>query len=352
MNSVAHNIYIHVPFCASKCRYCAFFSNTCAAPDWGAYSDSVCSELDYWSKRLGKVSVPTIFFGGGTPSLMPVAVFEKIMCRLSSCFALESNCEITLESNPGTLDIGRLKDFCLAGMNRLSVGVQRLDDVSLAFLGRRHSVRDARVLIDGALSCGVRTSADFIYGLPGDDVDVVKGICNQINKIGLTHCSMYELTIEPGTPLARMSLDMPDNALMADMYMSIASSLSLPRYEVSNYSVPGQECRHNQNVWGGDAYIGIGRGGAGRVYLDGVWYDQMGAFQRFDSIDVVARSTEMLITGLRTVRGCLLTDDVKRVIDMDWVYSHPDLICMSGDCIFATVQGMMVLDDVILNVVR
>ena len=164
--TVAHNVYIHVPFCMAKCNYCAFYSFACSAPDWEKYLNDICSELKFWSTRLGKISIPTIFFGGGTPSLMPIKTFEKIISCIKDLFVLDKDCEITLESNPGTIDKNKLYDFVSCGVNRLSVGVQSLKDDELKFLGRVHNVKQAIELLKTAQDMGVRVSDDFIYGLP------------------------------------------------------------------------------------------------------------------------------------------------------------------------------------------
>ena len=132
----AHNIYIHVPFCISKCNYCAFFSRACATPDWDSYTNGIIREIDYWTEKLGKIDVPTIFFGGGTPSLMPTEYFAKIMNQLYAKFNIEPDTETTLESNPKTIDSKRLDEFISLGVNRISIGVQSLNDDELKFLGR------------------------------------------------------------------------------------------------------------------------------------------------------------------------------------------------------------------------
>lgn len=327
-------------------------SVACATPDWGKYADDICGEIRGWAQKLGKIDIPTIFFGGGTPSLMPVGCFEKIIQTIHANFNMLPDVEITIESNPGTLDAEKLRAFCVAGVNRISIGVQSLDDKKLKFLGRRHNVADAVALIDTAKSMGLRVSADFIYGLPGDTVDDVIQMCTQINKLGLRHCSMYELTIEPDTPFGKMNLQMPDNDTMAQMYLAIGETLMLPRYEVSNYAAPGDECRHNQNVWDGQPYIGIGRGAAGRVFMDGVWYEQLGANAQFDAISDDVRAVEMVLTGMRTVRGCQLTAATKNVIDMDWAYANPAYVQINNNRISATPQGMLVLDEVTVNLVK
>lgn len=352
MTSTAHNIYIHVPFCMSKCNYCAFFSHACAAPDWDKYCNDICSEIVFWGQKLGKIDIPTIFFGGGTPSLMPINVFDKIITTITNTFNLIPDAEITLESNPKTLTHEKLNDFHKIGMNRLSVGVQSLNDKKLNFLGRRHSVSDALQLIEYANTMGVRVSADFIYGLPDETIDDVIDTCNQINKLGLKHCSMYELTIEKNTPFGKMNLNMPDNYTMAQMYIAIGNTLNLPRYEVSNYATDDQHCRHNENIWDGAPYIGIGIGAAGRVYCDNIWHEQLGAHKKFEPIPTDVRATEMIITGMRTKRGCQLTDDVKKVIDINWINNHTDLIQIKDNRICATDNGLLILDDILVNMVK
>lgn len=347
-----HNIYIHVPFCISKCNYCAFFSHACAAPDWDKYTQSICDEVQDWACKLGRVDIPTIFLGGGTPSLMPTKSFEQIISTIKSHFNVLNNAEITLESNPGTLDTTRLAEFMERGVNRLSVGVQSLDDDKLKFLGRRHSAADARRLISDAQNLGLRVSGDFIYGLPGENVNDIVQTCKQINDLGIKHCSMYELTIEKNTPFGRMNLQMPDNDTMAQMYMAISDNLNLPRYEVSNYALPGHECKHNQNVWDGNAYIGIGTGAAGRVLLDNIWYEQMGSGVRFDAMTDNARAIEKLITGMRTIRGCNITPDVQQIINMDWILANSNLVQIKNNRIAATDNGMLILDDIIVKMVK
>lgn len=347
-----HNIYIHVPFCLSKCKYCAFYSIAQQNPNWQQYANNICSELRFWSEKLGHICIPTIFFGGGTPSVMPINCFEQIMSCVNECFSIDKNCEITLESNPKTLNNEKLKDFVSLGINRLSVGVQSLNDEELKFLGRAHTVRDALTLLDNAQNIGLRVSADFIYGLPNHTVQSVIDLCHNINKLELKHVSMYELTIEQNTPFGKMNLNMPTNDDMANMYNVITDNLALPRYEVSNYAVFGEECRHNQNIWSGGAYIGIGRAAAGRIFMDNIWYDEMGNYERFEQIDNDTRSTEKIITGMRTVQGVLLSDDVIKQINFDWVKNHTDLVVQSDNYLHATSKGIMILDNIMLDLIK
>lgn len=348
----SHNIYIHVPFCISKCNYCAFFSQAVISPDWETYSTNIISEIINWADILNHCDVPTIFFGGGTPSLMPPAIFDRILTTINKNFHILSGCEITLESNPGTLDNTRLNAFISCGVNRLSIGVQSLDDETLKFLGRRHSVTNALDLIECAQAKNINMNADFIYGLPGQTPDDIVKLCNDVNAIGLKHVSMYELTIEESTPFGKMNLDMPSNSVMADMYCAINNSLNLPRYEVSNYAAPGFECRHNLNIWNGDAYVGFGPTAAGRPFFNNSWHEQIGAGTKCDEISNTDRAIERVITGMRTVRGTEVTDDIKSILNIDFIKNNSDLIKIDKNRIFATTQGMLVLDNLLLNMVK
>lgn len=350
----AHHIYIHVPYCVAKCNYCAFYSHACQNPDWGAYADGICQEIQQWAARLGKIAVPTVFFGGGTPSLMPVDVFAKIMTQVRHSWHLSPGLEVTLEANPGTLDAARLHDFIAAGVNRLSIGVQSFDDDELRFLGRRHQARAARQLIDAALARGLRVSADFIYGLPDHDVGAVRRLCQQINETGLRHCSLYELTIEPGTAFGRMNLTMPDNSMMADMYNAITDTLNLQRYEVSNYAAAGDECRHNLKIWDGEPYVGLGRGAAGRVLIDGQWYEQSGgASGTITPLDNTTRAIEKVMTGMRTRRGVYLSPDVRAVLDWTKISRLGDQVRVGDDNrLVATEKGLLILDNLLLDLVK
>jgi len=284
--------------------------------------------------------------------LMPTKNFTKIMDAIHKNFDVDPDAETTIEANPGTLDDKKLGEFCAAGINRLSIGVQSFDDEKLKFLGRIHTAREARVLIDSGLRRKIRVSADFIYGLPGEGVDDVIKTCEVINKIGIQHCSMYELTIEPNTPFGKMNLDMPRNETMAEMYIAIGENLHLPRYEVSNYAIIGHECRHNQNIWDGAPYIGIGNGAAGRVFLDGVWYEELGGGKMFQPMTNDARAIERVITGMRTMRGVRVDDSVKKILNIEFAKSHSDMITFSNDRIIATNAGILVLDDLIEKLVK
>ena len=346
-----HNIYIHVPFCVSKCNYCAFFS-AAVAPDWETYLGGICSEIDFWADKLGKIQIPTIFFGGGTPSLMPINIFQQIMQHIRLRFDLSKCKEITLEANPGTITQNKLCDFIKNGVNRLSIGVQSWKDDELKFLGRKHDAKTALDLIYQAQKMGIRVSADFIYGLPGHTVKDVIALCDKINNTGLKHVSLYELTIEKNTPFGKMNLDMPNNNEMADMYLAISDNLGLARYEVSNYAALGHECLHNANIWDGDSYIGLGHGAKGRVFMNNTWFEQSGGDIKFSMVTNSVRAIELVITGLRTVRGVRLDESVKNILDMDFINSHNDLVKIQNNRLIATESGLLILDDLLLKITK
>ncbi|MBN1282131.1 MAG: radical SAM family heme chaperone HemW [Alphaproteobacteria bacterium] len=347
-----HNLYFHIPFCAQKCNYCAFYSHACKKPDWDKYLNEILGEIEFWHKKIGQIEIPTIFFGGGTPSLMPENILEKIISAIGEKFSITPDCEISLESNPGTIDENKLSDFKSMGINRLSVGIQSLDDETLKFLGRIHNANQAIDLLNNAKKLGFNVSADFMYGLPNQSVTDVKNFCKKINELGLNHCSMYELSIEPNTPFYRMNLQMPDNETMAQMYESIDKTLDLPRYEVSNYATPGFECKHNQNIWDGEPYIGFGRGAAGRPFINGTWYEQIGNNEKFEPISARERDVEKIITGMRTTRGVKITDDIDKILNAEFIKSNPDLLVIENDRIKTTKKGLLILDEILLDLIE
>lgn len=340
---VPYNIYIHVPFCINKCNYCVFYSHACAVPDWTDYKNKIISEIHYWYEKIGNVKISTIFFGGGTPSLMPTQIFTEIINELRNSFSILSDAEITLEANPGTMDKIKLKDFISAGINRISIGVQSLRDDELKFLGRIHNTATAIELIKIAQDEKLRVSADFIYGLPNHTAAEVKELCKNINSLRLEHASLYELSIEPGTPFSRQNLHMPDNETMAQMYEVIGETLNLPRYEVSNYGTP---CKHNANIWDGQPYLGLGDGAAGRVMIDNQWYETLNNQQT--PLQNHARAVEILMTGLRTTRGVLLTPEIPEIIDVD--FANGDNFIIKDDRLIA--KSFLTLDNLIVKLLK
>ena len=324
--SQPHNFYFHVPFCASKCNYCAFYSHACKNPDWNKYTDGIISEINFWHNKFGNIQIPTIFFGGGTPSLIPSANLAKIFEEIRNKFSVLPDCEISLEANPGTIDKNKLNEFKSIGINRLSVGVQSLDDEILKFLGRIHNSDQAIKLLNNAKDLGLNVSGDFMYSFPGQSVTDVKKLCTQINSLELNHCSVYELSIEPNTPFAKMQLQTPNNETMAQMYETIQENLNIPRYEVSNYTNPGFECKHNQNIWNGEPYIGFGDGACGRPLINNQWYEQLGNNQKLELISTRERAVEKIMTGMRTANGVKITDDIDNILNTEFINKNPDMV--------------------------
>ncbi|MDR0449142.1 MAG: coproporphyrinogen III oxidase family protein [Rickettsiales bacterium] len=318
-----HHLYIHVPFCANKCPYCAFYS-AAVAPDWDAYADGIIKSV----ARQPRCRVPTIFFGGGTPSLMPTDILAKILGAIGKHFLVADGAEITIECNPRSAN---LADYKALGITRISIGAQSFDDGHLRFLGRIHTAKQARLALDAALDAGFETSADFIYALPGQSVDDVARLCEEIKKIGLRHASLYEIT-----PEANPKFSPSDSA--ADMWLEIGRQLR--RYEISNYARPGHECRHNSGVWDGEPYIGLGAGAAGRLFDGENWFEQFsGAIKPMTARD---RAIEKVITGLRTARGVKLAPDVLEVLK-----TPP-----SGERLALGESDMLILDSKLVDMVK
>ncbi|MDR1027583.1 MAG: coproporphyrinogen III oxidase family protein [Rickettsiales bacterium] len=360
------NFYIHVPFCVKKCNYCAFYS-VCDAPDWENYTRGVCEQLDYF-KGLGTrdQGPDTIFFGGGTPSLMPVKYAAQIIEKIGA----KNPAEFTIEANPKTLNASKLKDWKDLGLTRLSVGMQSFDDEELQFLGRIHSAADACALIDAGLDSGLRVSADFIYGLPGQSAAAAVRLCENINVLGIEHASLYELTIEKGTPFAGMKP--PTESIGAEMYRTIQSALRLPRYEVSNY---GEPCLHNSAIWAGEQYIGVGESAAGRVRDSDGWLETkiVGGCVVANRLTNAERATEIIMTGLRTMRGVALcavfpsfggvppegrlggassgSCAIPLHINWPFINSHPEYFIAAADSLRMTESGLLLLDGLMGDVI-
>ncbi|MQF99167.1 MAG: radical SAM family heme chaperone HemW [SAR202 cluster bacterium] len=268
------SIYIHIPFCQTKCPYCDF--NTYSGiesliPD---YVKAINSEIHYWGDSLNDLSVRTIFFGGGTPSYLPEGHLESILNQVYKFFQIESAPEITIECNPNDIDTDKLTYLRKTGINRLSFGVQSLDDNLLTILGRRHSSEDALTAFAKAREAGFNNiSLDFMYGLPRQTLTQWEDTLNQAIEINPDHLSLYCLTLEPGTPMKKSidsaNIPSPDQDLAADMYTTankILENTVYDQYEISNWSKPGLNSLHNLTYWRNKQYIGMGPGGHSYVH--------------------------------------------------------------------------------------
>jgi oxygen-independent coproporphyrinogen-3 oxidase len=321
-------LYVHWPFCLSKCPYCDFNSHVREAVDHAVWRRALLAELDHYAAALPDRRLGSIFFGGGTPSLMDPATVAAIIDAAQGHWSAEENLEITLEANPGAAERDRFAAFRDAGVQRLSLGVQSLDADALTFLGRRHSVAEARAAVATATATFARVSIDMIYARPDQTPARWRKELAQALALAGEHLSLYQLTIEPGTGFFRDGVAAAPEIPAAHMYditQEVTARAGLVAYEVSNHAHPGGECRHNVSCWQGDDYVGIGPGAHGRLRLAGEhvathqihtperWLDHVhthghGTAKR-RVLGAIERGEEMMMTGLRLADGV----DVDRI---------------------------------------
>ncbi|WP_018701012.1 radical SAM family heme chaperone HemW [Amorphus coralli] len=271
-------VYVHWPFCAAKCPYCDFNSHVRhGGVDQQAFADALVRELGFAAARVPERTVTSVFFGGGTPSLMTPETVGRIIDAISATWRISNDCEITLEANPSSVEADRFAGYRLAGVDRVSLGVQSLRDADLRFLGRLHDVAAAKRAIEIARSTFSRISCDLIYARPGQTLAQWEAELGEMLGYAPDHLSLYQLTIEPETPFFRLhetgKLTIPDDDTGADLFeatRAMCADAGLPAYEVSNHARPGAECRHNLAYWRGGDYVGIGPGAHGRLTVDGV----------------------------------------------------------------------------------
>jgi oxygen-independent coproporphyrinogen-3 oxidase len=319
-------LYIHWPFCLAKCPYCDFNSHVREHIDQRRFGAALAAELAWEAARLGRRPLASIFFGGGTPSLMDPATVARLIADATRLFAPVPDLEITLEANPTSVEAGRLGAFRAAGVNRLSLGVQALDDASLAALGRRHSAAEAIASLELARALFPRVSFDLINARPGQTVPAWRAEVRAALALAADHLSLYQLTIEPGTAFEALyrqgRLVLPDADTAAALYDATAEEaarVGLLAYEVSNYAHPGGESRHNLQYWRYGDYAGIGPGAHGRLSLDGVllatrrhrapepWAERVerdghGSTEE-TPLAATERAREALLVGLRLAEG-------------------------------------------------
>ena len=265
-------LYIHWPFCRAKCPYCDFNTHVRASVDEKAFGNALLTEMTYMASLLPEHrSLSSLFFGGGTPSLMPAWLIEQLITHAQHLFGFTTDVEITAEANPTSIEVKSMLEFRQAGINRVSMGVQSLDDANLKFLGREHSVKDALVALDTVRSAFDSVSIDLIYALPGQSTKAWRTMLGKALSLGLGHMSLYQLTIETGTIFHTrqrkgeiMALDDDRAADLYQITQEMTKAAGLPAYEVSNHAAAGQECRHNLTYWQAADWIGVGPGAHGR----------------------------------------------------------------------------------------
>ena len=331
------SLYIHYPFCKSKCPYCDFNSHVREAIDHKSFLRAYETELQFFSQKLRDKKITTIFFGGGTPSLMPIFLVEGILKKISDLWQVDENCEITLEANPTSFEATKFKDLRLACINRLSIGIQALNDNDLKFLGREHLAKEAIQTIEIAAKIFDNFSFDLIYGRPNQSLKSWSDELKRAINFGTKHLSLYQLTIEKGSrffsEFQQKKFIMPDENLLAEFYEmtnEITVGAGFEAYEISNYAKKNFQCRHNLAYWQGDDYLGIGAGAHSRVYFDGEknryaitmlhepnsWLkkvEESGAgIQKMEIISKKELFEELIITGLRLREGIFCNVEFNR----------------------------------------
>ncbi len=319
-------LYVHWPFCLSKCPYCDFNSHVRAGVDEARWGRALEAELAHYALMTPGRRLTSIFFGGGTPSLMAPATVAALIERAAAHWRFAADIEVTLEANPSSSEAARFEGLRAAGVNRLSLGVQALDDEALGRLGRRHDAAEALSALAAAQRIFPRTSFDLIYARPGQTLAAWRGELTRAIALAGEHIALYQLTIEPNTVFAgayrRGELEVPDEDASAALYEATADMLAaagMPAYEISNHARPGAECRHNMTYWRCGDYAGIGPGAHGRLTLDGVrlatrqhrapeaWLAAVEASGHAtrgrDPIGAPERLQELMMMGLRMSEG-------------------------------------------------
>lgn len=252
-------VYVHVPFCAGKCPYCDFYSLAADEPTKTAYVSAILRDFETYA---GNVTADTLYFGGGTPSLLGGERIAALVSAAKTAFSIPDDGEITMEANPGDDLPAVFSAFQAAGGNRVSIGVQATNDATLRALGRRHTAKEAAAAVKAAHNAGIsNVSVDLMLGLEGQTAADVKAAVETVASWGVTHVSAYLLKIEPGTPFAAASLCLPDEDETATLYLEAVAVLEKAgflQYEISNFAKPGFESRHNLKYWNGEEYLGFG----------------------------------------------------------------------------------------------
>ncbi|WP_163847918.1 radical SAM family heme chaperone HemW [Pseudooceanicola aestuarii] len=368
-------IYVHWPFCQSKCPYCDFNSHVVANVDQSRWARALCAELERYAEIVPHRIVNSVFFGGGTPSLMEPATVDAVISTIRRLWPQGNDVEITLEANPGSVEAGRFAGYAQAGVNRVSLGVQALNDADLKRLGRLHSVDEALRAFDIARNQFNRVSFDLIYARQNQTLQDWEAELTRALSHAVDHLSLYQLTIEDGTAFgdrfARGGLrGLPEDDTSADMYLitqEICAAHGYEAYEVSNHAKPGAESRHNSLYWRYGDYLGIGPGAHGRVTRHGqrhateqprqpgAWLaaaEQGNADSVFVPLSGRDQAEEYLLMGLRLADGI----DLHRLASLNGtrvkeapiaLMQELGMIHRDGHKIWATPQGRMVLNAVL-----
>jgi len=358
-------LYVHWPFCVSKCPYCDFNSHVRPVVDQDEWRKALLGDLAHEARLLPGRVLTSIFFGGGTPSLMDPGTVEAVIGAAGSHWLPAENIEITLEANPNSVEASRFADLAAAGVNRLSLGLQSFDDDALRFLGRAHSALEGWRALEIAQKNFRRVSFDLIYALPGDSEERWSAMLAQALSLGTSHLSLYQLTIEPGTRFASMvsrhdfePLDADAAAALYQLTDAMTSAAGMPGYEISNYARPGHQSRHNLTYWRYGDYAGVGPGAHGRRlgmrtvrhrkpenFLSAMGRNNHGIAEEA-LLSPVEMADEKLVMGLRLAEGVDAA-----TLDVDW--NRVERLEGSGHLtrdrtrIALTAKGRLLLDHIL-----
>lgn len=368
-------IYVHWPFCAAKCPYCDFNSHVQEIIEEKQWVNAYLCELDRLFQTIEPRPLKTVFFGGGTPSLMSPDLVDQILSKIFSLWPRSNDLEVSLEANPTSVEAGRFKGYQQAGVNRISLGVQALNDADLKRLGRLHSVKEAHLAFDISRSAFDRVSFDLIYARQNQTLSDWQFELQQALSMAVDHVSLYQLTIEQGTAfgdryaIGKLS-GLPNEDLGADLFeatQDICSKFGFPAYEISNHAKPGAECQHNMVYWRYGDYAGIGPGAHGRLTINGQRHATAAFRNPSDWLEAVGKgcgdkvnepllakdqAAEYLVMGLR------INDGIDRArynalsgrdLDPDKIADLLDqgLISVSNNAISASQRGRPVLNHII-----
>ena len=366
-------LYIHWPFCVSKCPYCDFNSHVRASVDQSQWREALLADMAHEARLLPGRTLTSIFFGGGTPSLMEPRTVEALIDAAVGHWPPAKDLEITLEANPNSVEAARFADLAAAGVNRTSLGLQSFDDAALAFLGRAHSAREGFAALETAQKRFRRVSFDLIYALPHETEDSWSATLAQALSLGTRHMSLYQLTIEPGTRFASMvakgelePLDSECAAALFELTDEMTSAAGLPAYEISNHARHGQQSRHNLTYWRYGEYSGVGPGAHGRRlgartmrhkkpenFVSSIGRNGHGIAEEARLAPVEA-ADEALVMGLRLSEGIdpvAIADRFGLASVVDWArvdrLVRSGHLTLDGTRIALTAKGRLVLDHIL-----
>jgi oxygen-independent coproporphyrinogen-3 oxidase len=363
-------LYIHWPFCVSKCPYCDFNSHVREGVDHAAWRDALLRDLAHEASRTQGLKLGSIFFGGGTPSLMDPATVAALIEAARRHWGFAGDPEITLEANPSSVEAARFADLASAGVNRVSLGLQSLDDEALRFLGRAHGVAEGLAALETAQRHFARVSFDLIYALPGQSEAAWESELARALSFGAGHLSLYQLTIEPGTRFATLvakgelePADPDHGAALYELTRAMTEAAGLPAYEISNHARPGEESRHNLTYWRYGSYAGVGPGAHGRRggastrrhkkpenWLSALARNGHG-IEEETPVAPDEAATEALLMGLRLREGAERAR-VESAVDWDAVrkLEAQGLLTANEERLCATPAGMLVLDGILREI--